>query len=53
LGLQVSIRSIQHTDYIRNNPEEVIGGADIQLLIDQVNKFMLPGGDNSCFTTRI
>jgi cell division protein FtsA len=33
------IRSIQHTDYIsRNNPEEVIGGADIQLLIDQVNK---------------
>jgi cell division protein FtsA len=38
LGLQVSIRSIQHTDYIRNNPEEVIGGADIQLLIDQVNK---------------
>jgi cell division protein FtsA len=29
----------QHTDYIsRNNPEEVIGGADIQLLIDQVNK---------------
>ncbi|CAM2791277.1 cell division protein FtsA [Flavobacterium frigoris] len=39
------IRSIQHTDYIsRNNPEEVIGGADIQLLIDQVNKLaMLPG----------
>jgi cell division protein FtsA len=38
------IRSIQHTDYIsRNNPEEVIGGADIQLLIDQVNKLaMLP-----------
>jgi cell division protein FtsA len=38
------IRSIQHTDYIsRNNPEEVIGGADIQLLI-QVNKLaMLPG----------
>ncbi|WP_418263953.1 cell division protein FtsA [Flavobacterium faecale] len=39
------IRSIQHTDYIsRNNPEEVIGGADIQMLIDQVNKLaMLPG----------
>jgi cell division protein FtsA len=39
------IRSIQHTDYIsRSNPEEVIGGADIQLLIDQVNKLaMLPG----------
>jgi cell division protein FtsA len=39
------IRSIQHTDYIsRNNPEEVIGGDDIQLLIDQVNKLaMLPG----------
>ncbi|MBK0370384.1 cell division protein FtsA [Flavobacterium agrisoli] len=39
------IRSIQHTDYIsRNNPEEVIGENDIQLLIDQVNKLaMLPG----------
>lgn len=39
------IRSIQHTDYIsRTNPEEVIGGDDIQLLIDQVNKLaMLPG----------
>ncbi|CAA9197428.1 cell division protein FtsA [Flavobacterium bizetiae] len=39
------IRSIQHTDYIsRNNPEEVIGEKDIQLLIDQVNKLaMLPG----------
>jgi cell division protein FtsA len=39
------IRSIQHTDYIsRSNPEEVIGGNDIQLLIDQVNKLaMLPG----------
>ncbi|RZJ29791.1 MAG: cell division protein FtsA [Flavobacterium sp.] len=39
------IRSIQHSDYIsRSNPEEVIGGADIQLLIDQVNKLaMLPG----------
>jgi cell division protein FtsA len=39
------IRSIQHTDYvIRNNPEEVISGKDIQLLIDQVNKLaMLPG----------
>jgi cell division protein FtsA len=39
------IRSIQHTDYIsRNNPEEVIDGNDIQLLIDQVNKLaMLPG----------
>lgn len=39
------IRSIQHSDYIsRKNPEEVIGGADIQMLIDQVNKLaMLPG----------
>ena len=39
------IRSIQHTDYvIRTNPEEVISGRDIQLLIDQVNKLaMLPG----------
>jgi cell division protein FtsA len=39
------IRSIQHSDYIiRNNAEEVIGGNDIQLLIDQVNKLaMLPG----------
>jgi cell division protein FtsA len=39
------IRSIQHTDYIsRSNPQEVIGGDDIQLLIDQVNKLaMLPG----------
>ena len=39
------IRSIQHTDYIsRSNPEEVIDGDDIQLLIDQVNKLaMLPG----------
>jgi cell division protein FtsA len=39
------IRSIQHTDYvIRNNPEDVISGKDIQLLIDQVNKLaMLPG----------
>ena len=39
------IRSIQHTDYIsRNNPEEVIGENDIQLLIEQVNKLaMLPG----------
>ena len=39
------IRSIQHADYIsRNNPEEVIGEADIQRLIDQVNKLaMLPG----------
>jgi cell division protein FtsA len=38
-------RSIQHTDnVIRNNPEEVISGRDIQLLIDQVNKLaMLPG----------
>jgi cell division protein FtsA len=25
------IRSIQHTDYIRSNPQEVIGGDDIQL----------------------
>jgi cell division protein FtsA len=49
------IRSIQHTDYIsRNNPEEVIGGADIQLLIDQVNKLaMLPGEEIIHFTTRI
>jgi cell division protein FtsA len=49
------IRSIQHTDYIsRNNPEEVIGGADIQLLIDQVNKLaMLPGEEIFMFTTRI
>lgn len=39
------IRSIQHSDYIsRNNPEEVIGERDIQMLIDQVNKLaMLPG----------
>ena len=39
------IRSIQHTDYvIRSNPEEVISGKDIQMLIDQVNKLaMLPG----------
>ena len=39
------IRSIQHSDYIiRNNAEEVIGGIDIQILIDQVNKLaMLPG----------
>ena len=39
------IRSIQHADYIsRSNPEEVIGGNDIQKLIDQVNKLaMLPG----------
>jgi cell division protein FtsA len=39
------IRSIQHSDYIsRNNPEEVIGGGDIDLLINQVHKLaMLPG----------
>ena len=39
------IRSLQHTDYIsRSNPDEVISGKDIQLLIDQVNKLaMLPG----------
>ncbi|AOW09290.1 cell division protein FtsA [Flavobacterium gilvum] len=39
------IRSIQHSDYIsRNNPEEVIGGNDIDLLINQVHKLaMLPG----------
>lgn len=39
------IRSIQHSDYIsRNNPEEVIGDADIDLLINQVHKLaMLPG----------
>jgi cell division protein FtsA len=41
--LRVNIRS--NTDYIsRSNPQEVIGGDDIQLLIDQVNKLaMLPG----------
>lgn len=39
------IRSIQHTDYvIRTNPEEVISGKDIEMLINQVNKLaMLPG----------
>ena len=39
------IRSIQHSDYIsRNNPEEVIGDCDIDLLISQVHKLaMLPG----------
>jgi cell division protein FtsA len=39
------IRSIQHSDYIsRSNPEEVIGGNDIDLLINQVHKLaMLPG----------
>ena len=39
------IRSVQHSDYIiRNNPDEVLGGNDIQLLIDRVNKLaMLPG----------
>ena len=39
------IRSIQHSDYIsRSNPEEVIGGSDIDLLINQVHKLaMLPG----------
>lgn len=39
------IRSIQHADYItRANGEEVIGAADIQILIDQVGKLaMLPG----------
>lgn len=39
------IRSIQHSDYIsRENPEEVIGGKDIDLLINQVHKLaMLPG----------
>src|SRR6187402_676985 len=39
------IRSIQHTDYIsRSNPEEVIGGSDIDMLINQVHKLaMLPG----------
>jgi cell division protein FtsA len=31
------IRSIQHTDYISRSNPEVISGADIQLLIDQVN----------------
>ena len=39
------IRSIQHNNYIlRDNPEEVISTADIQVLIDQVGKLaMLPG----------
>jgi cell division protein FtsA len=39
------IRSIQHSDYIsRPNAEEVIGDADIDLLINQVHKLaMLPG----------
>jgi len=39
------IRSIQNSDYVsRSNPDEVISGKDIQLLIDQVNKLaMLPG----------
>jgi len=39
------IRSIQHSDYIsRPNPEEVIGDADIDMLINQVHKLaMLPG----------
>ncbi len=39
------IRSIQTSDYIsRTNPDEVISGKDIQLLIDQVNNLtMLPG----------
>jgi cell division protein FtsA len=39
------IRSIQHSDYIsRSNPEEVIGGNDIDMLINQVHKLaMLPG----------
>jgi cell division protein FtsA len=39
------IRSIQHSDYIsRSNAEEVIGGKDIDLLINQVHKLaMLPG----------
>jgi cell division protein FtsA len=39
------IRSIQHSDYIsRPNSDEVIGGKDIELLINQVNKLaMLPG----------
>ncbi|MBD3724670.1 MAG: cell division protein FtsA [Flavobacteriaceae bacterium] len=39
------IRSIQHSDYIsRNNPDEVIGDLDIDMLIGQVHKLaMLPG----------
>ena len=39
------IRSIQHSDYIsRPNAEEVIGDADIDMLIGQVHKLaMLPG----------
>lgn len=39
------IRSIQHSDYVsRSNPEEVIGDADIDMLINQVHKLaMLPG----------
>lgn len=39
------IRSIQHSDYVsRPNAEEVIGDADIDILIGQVHKLaMLPG----------
>jgi hypothetical protein len=40
LGLQV-IRQYSTLIISRNNPEEVIGGADIQLLIDQVNKLAM------------
>ena len=49
------IRSIQHSDYItRKNPEEVIDENDVEKLINQVYKLvMLPGGNNSCFTSRI
>jgi cell division protein FtsA len=53
LGLQVH-HAVFNTDYIsRNNPEEVIGGADIQLLIDQVNKLAMLPGEEIMFTTRI
>jgi cell division protein FtsA len=43
--LQVNIHAVFNTRIIsRSNPQEVIGGDDIQLLIDQVNKLaMLPG----------
>ena len=40
------IRSIQHSDYIsRSNPEEVIGGKDIDLLINQVHKLAMLQGE--------
>ncbi len=40
------IRSVQHSDYIiRNNPDEVIGDNDIQLLIERVNKLAMLAGE--------